>query len=109
MQKIVDNHQIAIPTSKTDFVDFIDLIKLYLPNYYPVCIDLITLSDETLQSINEIVVNNVLIEHLKLSENFWKKFFHAAATNSGSALQVLHELQNKTVEQVEKVSFNIIY
>uniref|UniRef100_A0AC35F8A7 DNA helicase n=1 Tax=Panagrolaimus sp. PS1159 TaxID=55785 RepID=A0AC35F8A7_9BILA len=107
LQKIIDNHQIAIPTSKTDFADFVDLIKLYLPNYYPVCIDLITLSDETLQSIYEIIVNNVSIEHLKISEKFWKKFFNAATTNSSSALQVLHELQNKTIEQVEKLFKNV--
>uniref|UniRef100_A0A914PYZ7 ParB/Sulfiredoxin domain-containing protein n=1 Tax=Panagrolaimus davidi TaxID=227884 RepID=A0A914PYZ7_9BILA len=107
LQKIVETHQIAIPTSKTDFADFVDLIKLYLPNYYPICIDLITLSEETLQPIYEIVVNNVSLEHLKISENFWKKFFNAATTNSSSAMQVLRELQNKTVEQVEKLLKNV--
>uniref|UniRef100_A0A914Z3V8 Uncharacterized protein n=1 Tax=Panagrolaimus superbus TaxID=310955 RepID=A0A914Z3V8_9BILA len=101
---IISTHSLSIPSSKKDMGAFIDLLNLYFPQQYsPVCLDIIKLPEETLNAIFDLQINNVKMEHIKFNTTFWKAFNNAAKNHPDEAILSLTQLQQKPVEEVEKL------
>uniref|UniRef100_A0AC35GCY8 Uncharacterized protein n=1 Tax=Panagrolaimus sp. PS1159 TaxID=55785 RepID=A0AC35GCY8_9BILA len=108
LQKVVDAHKLTKPSSKKDYGAFVELAACCLPpNYSPIAVDLVTLEEEILHSVDALTIKNIPFEHLQLPANFWKSFCNAAKTNSAEALKILLEMENKKINEIEKLLKNV--